>query len=132
MEKGFTVNGLNYVASLDRAGDFSFSLVGGNSSKGSARNRKTALWDLYYDDTPEWGDVDLNKNGLTVLKTAGQILVDWVYEFRPWRIGFAAGTDRKVAVYQWLAKKLAKKLPGYRFEEWPEGVFNYYKIPTEE
>lgn len=127
MDKRFTVNGLDYVATLDSSGDFSFSLVGGNSSKGSARNRKAALNNLFYDELPEWGDVDLNANGLTVLRKAGEILVDWVYANSLWRVGFTAGTDRKVPVYRWLAKKLAKKLPGYTLNEWPDGVFNFYR-----
>lgn len=127
MDKGFNVGGLSYVASLDSAGDFSFRLAGGNSPKGSARNRKSAAYDLYYDDRPVHSDVDLNYYALPVLKAAGDILVDMVYADKPWRVGFCASTARKVRIYGWLAKKLAKKLPGYRMVHYPDGCWSFYR-----
>ena len=127
MRESFTINGLEYSAAMSVTGSFYFDLTGGNSRKGSTYNRKEALTNLYYWDTPVFEDVDLNPYALPVLRKAGDILIKWVYAKKPWRVSFSAATNRKINVYRWLAKKLAKKLPGYRLQEWPEGCFVFYR-----
>ena len=101
----------------------SFGLIGGATNKGS-------IYDPFYlfNDEPEFSDVDLVPNALPVLVQFKQILMDYVWSRRPWKFGFTASTERKVPIYQWMAKRLSKELSSYTFIEYPMGNFLFHKI----
>jgi hypothetical protein len=117
---------LEYQATLSHAGVFSFDLIGGNSKKGSARRSQKDRYNLWPDE-PIFDDVDLTVNALPVFRKAVNILLEWVWARKPFRVAFAAATERKLPVYRWLARRLSKKLPGYYWVE-DDGVFNFYRV----
>lgn len=130
MKKGFKINGLEYEAYLSKKGDFSFALVGGSSKKGSYLGGRANRNNLFPND-PVYDDVNLNGDALTVYKAAGDILLEWFYAVKPWRIGFSASTGRKVKIYRWFAKRLGKKLANYTMIEAPFGTFSFYRLPED-
>ena len=129
LKQTFKHEGLTYLVMISSSGGFGFELVGGNTPKGSAYDRKRAN-DLWYHDTPNYEDVDLLSNALPVYRKAAEILVEWFYTKRPWRVHFSASTERKVKIYRWFAARLAKRLGDYSLVEYPTGVFNFYRVET--
>jgi hypothetical protein len=127
MTREFSVDGLQYRAMMSKSGNFGFEILGGNSPKESTYNRKRDLYNLY-PEIPNLEDVDLNFNALPVFRKAGEILLEWLYTKKPWRIGFSASTQRKVKIYRWFAARLAKRLSDYSLVEYPTGVFNFYRV----
>ena len=112
---------------MTSAGAFSFSLVGGNSKKGSVWCSKRDRYNLWR-DTHVYTDVDLLPTALPAFKKAGDILIEWFYTKRPWRVYFSASTDRKVKIYRWFAKRLERRLPEeFQLIEFPEGQFEFYR-----
>ena len=101
----------------------SFGLIGGATIKGSTYDP----FDLFHDQ-PKFSDVDLVPNALPVLVQFKQMLVTYIHEHKPWMLGFAASTERKVPIYQWMAKRVSKELPSYTFIEYPIGSFLFHKV----
>ena len=101
----------------------SFGLIGGATIKGSTYDP----FDLFHDQ-PKFSDVDLVPTALPVLIQFKQILMEYVWSRRPWKFGFTASTQRKVPIYQWMAKRLSKELTSYTFIEYPVGNFSFHKI----
>ena len=101
----------------------SFGLIGGATNKGR-------ICDPFYlfNDEPEFSDVDLVPNALPVLVQFKQVLMEYVWSRRPWKLEFTASTQRKVPIYQWMAKRLSKELPSYTFIEYPVGNFLFHKV----
>ena len=99
--------------------------MGGTTKKGSAY--RNPCKDLFWDE-PYFEDVDLGIDALKVLKKVKQILLAYVFNTRPGRIGFAASTNRKVGIYRWLAKRLASQMLVYNLVEYPAGEFNFYRL----
>ena len=130
MTREFSVDGLQYRAEMSTSGNFGFELRGGNTSRGSANDRKRALTDLWYHDTPDYDDHGgLLENPLKVFRIAGEILLEWVWAKLPARFGFSASTTRKIDVYRYLVKRLMKKLNGrYNAVEYPPGDWNFYRL----
>ena len=102
----------------------SFGLIGGATTKGSTYDP----FDDLFNEEPEFSDVDLVPNALPVLVQFKQVLMEYVWSRRLWKFGFTASTQRKVPIYQWMAKRLAKELPSYTFIEYPMGNFLFHKI----
>ncbi len=123
------MEGLQYRAMISKSGNFGFELIGGNTRRRSAYDRKMAATDLWYHDTPDYGDRNLLENPFKVFRLAGEILLEWVWGKRPARFGFSASTDRKISVYRYLVKRLMKKLNGrYNAVEYPPGEWNFYLL----
>jgi len=124
----FEHDGLKYKLEIDCAGNVALNLAGGASRKGYYRK-----WDLYdlFPDSPIYDDVNLVRNGLTVLRKASKILQSFVYRERPWKISFRAATKRKGRIFQWMSKRLAKRLTGYCLVEFPAENFNFYRLARE-
>lgn len=124
----FEHEGLEYRVMISSSGGFGFELTGGNSPKGSTFSSRKDEYNLF----PECSildDVDLVSNALPVYRKAGEILIDWFYTKRPWRVHFSASTDRKVKIYRWFANRLKQKLPDeYQIVEYPEGHFEFYRV----
>ncbi len=123
--KEFSNDGLNYLATLDIAGDFSFELRSGSTPKGPSHI--TDYKDLY-DDYSDYGDLDLNRTAMAVYNKAGKILIEWIKTYRPWKITFSATTSRKIRIYRWFADRLTGRIDGYSMAEYPAGVFSFYLI----
>lgn len=124
----FSINGLDYVASITKSGSFTFHLAGGSTRKGTVYHHQRDRYDLFPEERLV-EDIDLNPYALPVLRKAGEILLEWMHKKNPWHIHFSASTPRKIRIYRWLAKRLVKKqLGGYQLVEYPEGVFNFYRL----
>ena len=101
-----------------------FGLIGGATYKGSTYDP----FDDFFNDEPNFSDVDLVPNALPVLLQFKQVLMEYVWSRRPWQFGFTASTERKVPIYQWMSKRLSKEFPSYTFIEYPMGNFVFHKI----
>ena len=124
MIKHFRIDGLKYALHISKTGEVALDLLGGATRKGSA-NRSCR--DLFW-DTPNFDDVDLGADALKLVRVVSGLLLEYAFRERPWRIGFSASTVRKAPIYRWLAARFAKKLTGYNLVEFPEGVFNFYRL----
>lgn len=125
LHKEFTVDGLDYVLQIGEAGDVCFALVGGASKKGSAR--KADKYDLFRDE-PRLEDVELSGNVFAVFRKIKEIVLEYVYRAKPWRISFYANSPRKTAIYRRIAFRVIKNLYGFNLVEAPEGTFSLYKL----
>lgn len=127
MRREFVIDGLTYAAYMDEdTGRFWFDLISGTTAKGQVWDRVQTLENLFFDEEPNFNDVNLNQYGLPVLLKVQEILLDFVYTLKPWRFSFGAATKRKIEIYRWATQKLMKKLPGYWMCEYPEGKFSFY------
>ena len=127
MKATFTIEGLTYEILISDLGEFSFAYVSGQSKKRSIYVAKRDMNDLFiWDD--KHGDEDITSNALPVYAKAGKFLAEWVYAKRPPRFGFSSSTYRKIPIYKWFAKKLAKEFPDYQAIEHPEGEFSFYRL----
>ena len=124
MIKTFRIDGLRYALHISGNGEIALELLGGATRKGSA-NRSCR--DLFW-GTPNFDDVDLGADALKLVRVVSGLLLDYAFRERPWRMGFSASTGRKVPIYRWLAARFARKLTGYNLVEFPEGVFNFYRL----
>jgi hypothetical protein len=97
MEAHFNIERLKYRLHVSKSGVVCLDLVGGTTKKGSAYRNPSD--DLFW-DAPYFGDIDLGINALKVLKKVKRILLGYVFNTKPGRIGFAASTDRKVKIYR--------------------------------
>jgi hypothetical protein len=125
MDARFNVERLEYCLRVSKSGVVCLDLVGGTTKKGSAY--RNPCDDLFW-DAPYFGDIDLGINALKVLKKVKRILLAYVFNTKPGRIGFAASTDRKVKIYRWFAKRLTSQMRNYNLVEYPAGAFNFYKL----
>jgi hypothetical protein len=120
----FNLDGLRYSLHISQTGEVVLDLLGGMTRKGSAYR---SCSDLFWDE-PNFSDVDLGANALKLLSRVKAMLLEYVFRERPWRFGFAASTSRKAPIYRWIAGRLARKLGRYNLVEYPEGVFNFYRL----
>jgi hypothetical protein len=123
MESCFKVDRLEYGLHISKSGNICLDLIGGTTKQGTA-NRNPC--DLFWDE-PYFGDIDLGINAMKVLRKAKRILLGYVFNTKPGRIGFAASTDRKVRIYRWMAERMAGEWKDYNLVEYPAGTFNFYK-----
>jgi hypothetical protein len=124
METRFNIERLEYGLHISKSGNICLDLIGGTTKQGSAN--RNPCDDLFWDE-PYYGDIDLGINALKVLRKAKRILLGYVFNTKPGRIGFAASTERKVRIYRWMAERMAARLPDYNLVEYPAGKFNFYK-----
>lgn len=125
MYKRFNIEGLQYSLHITKTGTIGLDLEGGVTRKGSAWRNPGE--DLFWDE-PNFKDVDLGINTLRVLIKVKSILLQYVFGMKPGRLGFSASTARKVPIYRWVAHRLARQLTNYTLVEFPEGVFNFYRL----
>ena len=125
MHKRFNIDDLEYFLHINQSGDIWLDLEGGVTRKGSAWRSPCA--DLFWDE-PNFEDVDLGINGLTVFIKVKNILLQHVFGMKPGRLGFSASTGRKIPIYRWMAHRLARQLRNYTLVEFPEGAFNFYRL----
>jgi hypothetical protein len=124
METRFNIERLEYGLHISKSGNVCLDLMGGTTKQGSAY--RNPCEDLFWDE-PYFGDIDLGINALKVLRKAKRILLGYVFNTKPGRIGFAASTDRKVRIYRWMAERMAGEWKDYNLVEYPAGTFNFYK-----
>jgi hypothetical protein len=124
METRFNIERLEYGLHISKSGNVCLDLMGGTTKQGSAY--RNPCEDLFWDE-PYYGDIDLGINALKVLRKAKRILLGYVFNTKPGRIGFAASTDRKVRIYRWMAERMAGEWKDYNLVEYPAGTFNFYK-----
>ena len=127
METKFNIDRLEYCLHISKSGNICLDLIHGTTKKGRAKSRRT-LEEQLWPDLPYFGDIDLGVDTFKVLKKVKRILLEYVFNTRPGRIGFTASTDRKVNIYRWFAKRLAVQMRNYNLVEYPAGEFNFYKL----
>ena len=125
MHKRFNIDYLEYFLHINQSGDICLDLEGGVTREGSAW--RSPCTDLFWDE-PNFEDVDLGINTLTVFMKVKSILLQHVFGMKPGRLGFSASTGRKIPIYRWMAHRLARQLRNYTLMEFPEGVFNFYRL----
>lgn len=125
MYQKFEIDKLEYGLGISQSGNVWLDLLGGATKKGLAY--RSPCKDLFWDE-PWFDDVDLGVNTFKVFRVAADILLQHIFSKRPWRIGFSASTERKVKVYRWMVARLLGRIPNYNLVEYPEGVFNFYRL----
>ena len=123
----FENDGLEYVVTISNSGELGFTLIGGQSKKGSALRCPSE--DLFWDE-PRFDDADLNHDALTVYRKVQDIVLNYVFIHKVWLLRFTATTKRKAKVYKWMAKRLGKKLTNYNLIEHPPGTFSFYRYAS--
>ena len=127
MHKRFNIDSLQYFFHINQAGDIWLDLEGGVTRKGPAG--RSPCTDLFWDE-PNFEDIDLGINTLTVFIKVKKILLQHVFGMKPGRLGFTASSSRKISIYRWMAHRLVKQLRDYTLVEFPEGDFNFYRLAS--
>jgi hypothetical protein len=109
-ERKFVVGGISYLFTFENHGCVEFHVLGGSNDKGSYAPH---FWN---DDASAMCVSDLNLQGsaIPVMRCVHAIMTEMIATKKPYYFYFSASTERKIPIYAWIAKKLAKSLPAYQ------------------
>lgn len=81
---------------------------------GGATPKRAFTTDWYHDDRDlrSVADGDYFGSAFDVLLIVQRLLLEWVRTQRPYLFRFCATTERKHAIYEWAARRIADRLAG--------------------
>lgn len=102
----FSVDGRDYVFAFSDLGRVEFALL----------TRWTRSADGLFPIGPErFDDRDTGANALRVFGRVAQLTVEAAKRRRPGMVFFHPSNDRRIAIYDWLCRRLRARLPEYHY-----------------
>ena len=118
----FEVSGLNYRLYISDTGNVCFTLTGGATPRGIFKPH------FFMDMEESVEDVDLLvASPFRVFGEVKQRLLTWIAVERPYQFHFRACNARRLLIYRWMARRLARLLPDYQCCEYA-GDFYFYRM----
>jgi hypothetical protein len=117
--KNFEIDGYVYRLVITNTNDISFSLIKGKDID----TYDPFDWDAEF-STHE--DVQKGINALKVFRKVESITKTYIKKYKPYGFSFSASTDRKVSLYNRLARKAEKIFPEYEMTI-DNGAYYFYR-----
>lgn len=117
----FTMNDLKYTFKVSSRYKVSFTCKGGKNVK---------LYDPFdwFGECSTFDDINATKNPVAVFRKVGELLKDFIYTQNPPNFEFSASTNKKIPLYDRIAKKLERELRNYNLYSHNGNYYFYRKV----
>lgn len=107
LRREFSVNGHDYLLSIDLDGSVQFALIRSGPPS-------TDIYDLFrHEPQASFADENVHANAFAVFRLVTDAIVEFVHRSRPPMLTFTAADARRTRLYDWMAKRVQARVPDY-------------------